>query len=87
MDRSTRQQHMLHMREFLREKMRSPDVSGEVIVHRNEIEEHAREAGVDEQAAWQIFTGLKGQMWQGEYIPGTHSDARGYLGARLTRVT
>jgi hypothetical protein len=85
-DSRARQEYMRHLRDFLREKMRSPDVSGEVIVRRHEIDEHAHAVGVNEQEAWQIFTGLRGQMWEGEYMPGTRSEERGYLGFRVMWV-
>jgi hypothetical protein len=87
MDSEARKQFMRQLMEFLRNKMRSPDVSGDVVVHRNEVEELAESVGMDAEEGWQTFKGLKGRnrAWEGQYMP-VWSDERGYLGARLTWV-
>ena len=82
----TRQQHLRQLREFLREKMRSaPDVGGEIIVRRHEVEEVALSVGFDEEP-WSIFTRLKGHAWQGHYMAESRSEERGYTAVRLTWV-
>jgi hypothetical protein len=82
-----RKQYMRQLREFLREKMRSaPDVGGEIIVRRDELEEVALSVGFDEEEAWGIFTRLKGHAWQGQYMAESRSEERGYTAARLTWV-
>jgi hypothetical protein len=80
-------QHIRPMMEFLRGKMRSRDEhSGEVIVRRNEVDEFARSRGMDEEAAWWMFKRLKGHRWEGQYMPESRSEERGYTAARLTWV-
>jgi hypothetical protein len=79
-------QYMGQLREFLQEKMRSSDVGGEIIIRRHEVEEVALRVGFDEEEAWGIFTRLKGHAWQGQYMPQSRSEERGYSAARLTWV-
>jgi hypothetical protein len=86
MTSDTRMQYMRLMTEFLREKIRSPDVTGEVIVRRHELEELARSVGMDEEEAWRMFRRLKGYAWEGQYMGESHSEERGYNAARLTQV-
>jgi len=74
------------MTEFLREKIRSPDVTGEVIVRRHQLEELARMVGMDEEEAWRMFRRLKGYAWEGQYMGESHSEEGGYTAARLTQV-
>ena len=81
-----KQQYMRRLVDFLREKMRSPDAGGEIIVRRHEVEEVALSVGFDEEEAWRIFTSLKGYAWQGHYMAESHSEQRGYTAARLTGV-
>jgi hypothetical protein len=86
MTSDTRMQYMRLMTEFLREKIRSPDVAGEVIVRRYQLEELARMVGMDEAEAWRMFRRLKGYAWEGQYMAESHSEERGFTAARLTRV-
>ena len=86
MTSDARMQYMRLMTEFLREKMRSPDVAGEGIVRRHELEELARMVGMDEEEAWRMFRRLKGYTWEGQYMGESHSEERGYTAARLTQV-
>lgn len=88
MQNDTRKQFMRQLMGFLRTKMSSPDASGDVIVHRNEVGELAQSFGMDEEEAWLIFTRLKGRniAWEGEYLPGSRSDERGFTAVRLTWV-
>ena len=86
MTSDARMQYMRLMTEFLREKMRSPDVAGGVIVRRHELEEFARMVGMDEEEAWRMFRRLKGYAWEGQYMGESHSEERGYTAARLTQV-
>jgi hypothetical protein len=80
-------QHVRQMMEFLRVKMRSvPDTASEVIVRRHEVDAYARSVGMDEEEAWQIFTGLKGFAWEGQYMAESRSEERGYTAARLMWV-
>ena len=86
MTSDARMQYMRLMTEFLREKMRSPDVGGEVIVRRHELEELARMVKMDEEEAWRMFTRLKGYAWEGQYMSESHSEERGYTATLLTQV-
>jgi hypothetical protein len=81
-----RKQHIRQMMGFLRDKMRSPDAAGEVIVSRHEVEEFAPSIGMDEEAAWRMFRVLKGHAWDGQYMEESRSEEREYTAARLTRV-
>jgi hypothetical protein len=82
-----RKQYMRQLREFLREKIRPAPTSGtEIIVRRHEVEAVAHSVGFDEEEAWGIFTRLKGHAWQGQYMPQSRSEERGYTAARLTWV-
>jgi hypothetical protein len=74
------------MMEYLEDKMRSPDVSGEVIICRNEIEVFGRSVGMDEAEAWQKLIELKGYAWEGHFMPESRSEERGYTAARLISV-
>ena len=82
----SRMQYMRLMTEFLREKIRSPDVTGEVIVRRHQLEELARMVGMDEEEAWRLVRRLKGYAWEGQYMGESHSEEGGYTAARLTQV-
>jgi hypothetical protein len=81
-----RQQHMVAMTTYLQDRMRAPDVSGEVIIRRNEVGEFGRSAGMDEEEAWQMFTKLQGLAWSGQFVPESRSEERGYTAARLMWV-
>lgn len=81
-----RREHVRELRKFLQVKWRSPDVGGEVIVRRNEVEEFARRVGMDEEEAWLMFRALKEHAWEGQYMPESHSEERRYTAARLTWV-
>jgi hypothetical protein len=83
---STRQ-YLREMMDFLRDKMRSPDIGGEVIVRRYEIDEIADNVGMDRQEAWRGFVKLKGAAWQGRLLEESRSEERGYTAARLTWVS
>jgi hypothetical protein len=73
------------MRQFLIEKLETPDESGDVIVRRQELEGIAVAVGVDKQWAWEAFKRLKGLAWYGSYIPESRSEERGYTKARIWR--
>jgi len=79
-------QHARQLVEFLQGKMRSPDHAGEVIVRRHEVEEWARSVGLDETAAWRMFSGSKDVVWQDQYMEESRSEERGYNAVRLWRV-
>ena len=79
-------QFIQQLMEFLRYKMRSPDIGGEVIVRRYEIEEIASSVGMDGEEAWLWFVRAKGMGWQGQLMEQSRSEERGYTAARLTWV-
>ena len=81
-----RKQDIRQMMGFLRDKMRSPNAAGEVIVTRHELEEFARSVGMNEEAAWRMFRVLKGHAWEGQYMEESRTEEREYTAARLTRV-
>ena len=83
MDRDTNKQNIRYMVEYLENRMRSPDVSGEVIIRRNEIGEFAQSVGMGEAEAWQMFIDLQGHAWRGQFMPESRSGERGYTAARL----
>jgi hypothetical protein len=84
-DRDKENEYLRRMRQFLKEKLETPDESGDVIVRRQELEGIAVAVGVDKQWAWYAFKRLKGPAWQGSYIPESRSEERGYSAARLWR--
>jgi hypothetical protein len=84
MDRGANKQNIRYMMEYLEDRMRSPDVSGEVIIRRNEIEEFGRSVGMDEAGAWKMFGELQGHAWRGQFMPESRSEERGHTAARLT---
>jgi hypothetical protein len=79
-------QHVRQMIGFLQDRMRSPDDTGEVIVRRQEVEEFARSAGMDEAEAWEIFRALKPSAWQGQYMDESRSEEGEYTSARISWV-
>ena len=81
-------QFIRQIMEFLRDRMRSPDIGGEVIVRRYEIEEIASMVGMDEEEAWRGFVRLQGTAWQGQLMEESRSEgeASGYTAARLAWV-
>ena len=86
MDREEEKDFLRRMRQFLQEKWRSQDVTGEVVVHRYELEGIAVAVGLDKQRAWELFKASKGSFWLGEYMPESRSEERGYIAVRLSRV-
>jgi hypothetical protein len=77
---------MVDMATYLQDRMHSPDVSGEVIIRRNEVGEFGCSAGMDEEEAWQLFRELQGLAWRGQFVPESRSEGRGYTAARLMWV-
>jgi hypothetical protein len=84
-DSDKTKEYIRRMRQFLIEKVETPDVSGEVIVRRQELEGIAVAAGVDKQWAWEMFKWSKGLFWEGSYMPESRSEERGYTAAWLWR--
>jgi hypothetical protein len=76
-------QYILHLRKFLQDKMHDPDVSGEIIVRRHEVEEVASGVGMDESEGWRRFRELNGHAWDGLYMVESHSEERGFTAVRL----
>jgi hypothetical protein len=90
MSSETRKKFIRELMRFLPEKMNSPDIGGDVILRRYELDEIADKVGIDQQEAWQGFVLLKGTVWQGRLLEeGSSEDReeRGYTAARLTRVS
>jgi hypothetical protein len=84
MDRDANKQNTRYMMEYLEDRMRSPDVSGEVIIRRSEIEEFGHSIGMDAVEAWQMFVELRELAWSGQFMLESSSEERGYTAARLT---
>ena len=82
-------EYLNRMRQFLQEKLDSPDVAGSspAVVRRHELEEIAVAVGLDGQRAWHLFEAFEGHVWRGQYIPESRSEGRhGYTAARIWRV-
>jgi hypothetical protein len=84
-DDDTRKQFMVGLREFLRDKWRSPSAGGQ-IVRINEVGEMGRDCGLDEREAWRQFKETEGLLWEGQYLPESRSEERGYTAVRLSLV-
>ena len=86
MERDKEKECLRRMRQFLQEKWRAQDVSGNVVVHRHELDGIAVSVDLDRQRAWELFKASKGSFWLGEYLPESRSEERGYTAVRLSRV-
>jgi hypothetical protein len=84
--------YLSRMRQFLQEKLDSPEaeLSGGspsfAIVRRHELEEIADDVGLDGQRAWHLFEASEGHVWRGHYVPESRSEELGYTAARLVGV-
>jgi hypothetical protein len=89
-ERDKENEYLSRMRQFLQEKLDSPDVAGGspsfAIVRRHELEEIAVTVGLDRQRAWHLFQASEGHVWRGHYIPESRSEELGYTAARLVGV-
>jgi hypothetical protein len=85
-DRDKENEYLSRMRQFLHEKWESWDVGGDAIVRRHELEAIADDVGLDRQRAWDRFRTSEGPVWQGQYMPESRSEERGYTAVRLWRV-
>ena len=90
MERDKETEYMNRMRQFLQEKLESPDVAGGspsfAIVRRHELEEIAVTVGLDRRRAWHLFEASEGHVWRGHYLPESRSEESGYTAARLVGV-
>ena len=88
MERDKENEYLSRMRQFLQEKLDSPDVAGgsPAVVRRHELEEIAVTVGLDGQRAWHLFQASEGHVWRGHYIPESRSEELGYTAARLVGV-
>jgi hypothetical protein len=84
MDRDANKQNTRYMMEYMEDRMRSPDVPGEVIIRRSEIGAFGQSVGMGEAEAWRMFVELRELAWSGQFMPESHSEERGYTAARVT---
>jgi len=84
-ERDKETEYLNRMRQFLQEKL-EPDGLGDAVVRRHELEGIAVTVGLDRQGAWELFEASEGLAWQGQYMPESYSEERGYTAVRLWRV-
>jgi hypothetical protein len=87
-ERDKENEYLSRMRQFLQEKLDSPDVAGSspAVVRRHELEEIAVAVGLDGKRAWHLFEASEGHVWRGHYMPESRSEEGGYTAARLEWV-
>jgi hypothetical protein len=83
-DRDKEKEYLSRMQRFLLERWKSRGVGGDV--RRHELEAIADEVGLGRQRSWDLFRASEGVVWQGQYMPESHSEERGYTALRLWRV-
>lgn len=90
MERDKENEYLSRMRQFLQEKLESPEAElaggSTAVVRRHELEGIAVTVGLDRQRAWHLFQASEGYVWRGHYIPESRSEERGYTAARLVGV-
>ncbi len=90
MERGKENEYLSRMRQFLQEKLESPEAElaggSTALVRRHELEGIAVTVGLDRQRAWHLFQASEGHVWRGHYIPESRSEERGYTAARLVGV-
>ena len=90
MERDKENEYLSRMRQFLQEKLESPEAElaggSTAVVRRHELEGIAVTVGLDRQRAWHLFQASEGHVWRGHYIPESRSEERGYTAARLVGV-
>jgi hypothetical protein len=91
-DRDKENEYLSRMRQFLQEKLESPEAEPAggsqsfAIVRRHELEEIADDVGLDRLRAWHLFEVSEGYVWRGHYVPESRSEEGGYTAARLVGV-
>ncbi len=88
MERDKENEYLSRMRQFLQEKLESPEakLAGDAVVRRHELEEIAVTFGLDRLRAWHLFEASEGHVWRGHYVPECRSEEGGYTAARLEWV-
>ena len=92
MERDKENEYLSRMRQFLQEKLESPEAElaggspSFAIVRRHELEEIAVTVGLDRRRAWHLFEASEGHVWRGHYLPESRSEESGFTAARLVGV-
>ena len=90
MERDKENEYLSRMRQFLQEKLESPEAElaggSPAIVRRHELEEIAVTVGLDRRRAWHLFQASEGHVWRGHYVPESRSEERGYTAVWLVGV-
>ncbi len=91
MARDKEDEYLSRMRQFLQERLESPEAEPAppggspsfAIVRRHEREEIAATVGLDGRRAWHLFEASEGHVWRGHYAPESRSEEGGYTAAGL----
>ena len=76
--------HKVQMRDFLRKKLSKSDDGQGVHVGKDEIETVGANMGLTSDEAAQLFEGIGGDHWQGQYV--ASGGGRGWIGAWVENV-